>query len=299
MKQGLFISSQGVLLEFTDDHLGLGSPDHPGDLDIKRQRIGGGGSVAHGGIGHGGGVTHLGHGATAAYNGAVLNPDIYSSMWQTAPHHLPHPGGGPPPHTGSNALGPGAPKWGGAVKEEPKGPPPTDLSVPIPEILGAGGHSGGHNSGHRTPGGSPGHESPHTSFQYASAAATGFPDGSGGGAPPAFPPPGGPSGGGGGAGVGGGPVSSTSGGSTGSHAAADLIYDSINMNQVQNYPPSLSSSLGKQQHTPTHTLETLNSLENGSLLLIFDFSLLFWPQFLCCVSFHYLPLIIILFVPSR
>ena len=60
-----------------------------------------------------------------------------------------------------------------------------------------------------------------------------------------------PSSGGGGAGA---PVSTVHSSHT------DLIYDSINMSQVQNYSPSLSSSLGEQL---SNILENVNTAVVG------------------------------------
>ena len=91
-----------------------------------------------------------------------------------------------------------------------------------------------------SPGQQHGAESPHPSFQY------GFPPPPPAGA--AVPPSAATtadaaaaaaavfSGGSGGTAAGGHPVSTS---------PADLIYDSINMSQVQNYSPSLSTSLGE------------------------------------------------------
>jgi len=99
-------------------------------------------------------------------------------------------------------------KWGAMVKEEPKGSSaPSNLHSNLPEIL-----SNNPSAPPPAPssGGSPHH--PHQ-FSYGSPnPSTGFPD-----------------------------VVFTSSATT----PSDLIYDSINMTQVQNYSPSLSSSLGK------------------------------------------------------
>lgn len=95
---------------------------------------------------------------------------------------------------------------------------------PLREILGSA-------TNHGSPSG--GNESPHPSFQYAAianaAAASGFPTDN---SATSFLSPS--------SGAGGGAVPVSAVHSTHS----DLIYDSINMSQVQNYSPSLSSSLG-------------------------------------------------------
>ncbi|TRY80929.1 hypothetical protein TCAL_08814 [Tigriopus californicus] len=107
-----------------------------------------------------------------------------------------------------NPAGPQG-KWP-AVKEEPKGGNPGGGGMSLPELLSAANNPGQQaNNGSDSP----------NSYQYSSATPTGFAPAQG----DEFtsPPP-----------------------SSATTSSNDLIYDSINMSQVQNYPPSLSSSLG-------------------------------------------------------
>lgn len=102
-------------------------------------------------------------------------------------------------------------KWP-AVKEEPKGGNPGGGGMSLPELLSAA-----NNPGQQSQQANNGSDSPN-SYQYSSSTPTGFAPAQG----DEFtsPPP-----------------------SSATTSSNDLIYDSINMSQVQNYPPSLSSSL--------------------------------------------------------
>ena len=145
-------------------------------------------------------------------------------MWN-APN--PHPSGPPTsnqPHE-QHPVG-GAPKWAQAqpqaVKEEPKN------NIPLPEILEnnsgsphvvnqTSSPSSQHLGGYGSPGGTP---TPSSSATLAAAVAAGFSD-----------------------------VVFTSSNVSSVNNQDHLIYDSIGMSQVQNYSPSLSSSLGKSDMT--------------------------------------------------
>ena len=99
-------------------------------------------------------------------------------------------------------------KWGAMVKEEPKGSGPGNVHSSLSELLSS------NPTGQAPPPAPSSGGSPHQ-FTYGSPnPGSGFPD-----------------------------VVFTSSVTT----PSDLIYDSINMTQVQNYSPSLSSSLGKLQ----------------------------------------------------
>jgi hypothetical protein len=153
-------------------------------------------------------------------NHAVYANELYNSMWN-AP--TPHPTGIPPtsnqPHD-HHTTGGTIPKWATpnqAVKEEPKNNIP--LSGEILENSSGSPHvvnqtsspSSQHIGGYGSPGGTP---TPGASASLAAAVAAGFSD-----------------------------VVFTSS-NVSVNNQDHLIYDSIGMSQVQNYSPSLSSSLG-------------------------------------------------------
>ena len=113
-----------------------------------------------------------------------------------------------------------ASKWNSMIKEEPKSSGPGSVHSSLPEILS------NNPSGPAAPPAPSSGGSPHQ-FTYGSPnPGPGFPD-----------------------------VVFTSSATT----PSDLIYDSINMTQVQNYSPSLSSSLGKT--AISHPLGTFGSVQ--------------------------------------
>ena len=145
-------------------------------------------------------------------------------MWN-APN--PHPSGPPTSNQPHEQHPVGAPKWAQAqpqaVKEEPKN------NIPLPEILENSSGSphvvnqtSSPSSQHIGGYGSPGGGTPTPSSQsatLAAAVAAGFSD-----------------------------VVFTSSNVSSVNNQDHLIYDSIGMSQVQNYSPSLSSSLGKSSY---------------------------------------------------
>ena len=155
-------------------------------------------------------------------NHAVYANELYNTMWN-APTPT-HPSG--PPNSNQPQPHDGGPhKWGHPpqqqtppVKEEPKN------NIPLPEILEnnsgsphvvnqTSSPSSQHLGGYGSPGGTP---TPSSSATLAAAVAAGFSD-----------------------------VVFTSSNVSSVNNQDHLIYDSIGMSQVQNYSPSLSSSLGK------------------------------------------------------
>ena len=117
-----------------------------------------------------------------------------------------------------------ASKWNSMIKEEPKSSGPGSVHSSLPEILS------NNPSGPAAPPAPSSGGSPHQ-FTYGSPnPGPGFPD-----------------------------VVFTSSATT----PSDLIYDSINMTQVQNYSPSLSSSLGKT--AISHFLGTLGLFQDSFL----------------------------------
>ena len=147
----------------------------------------------------------------------VYANELYNTMWTTPPQPPTAPGHAP---AGTHQQQQEA-KWGQAqtghpVKEEPKN------NIPLPELLNnssgspqvqqTGSPQSQHLGGYGSPGGTP---TPSSSATLAAAVAAGFSD-----------------------------VVFTSSNVSSVNNQDHLIYDSIGMSQVQNYTPSLSSSLG-------------------------------------------------------